>query len=105
MRIMNDMVVQALADYLDESDTPSIGMGQQEFEELSISRWAAVELINAIMDHPFYPAEETIFWFATNMRTYSLLAGGETSKQGLIFLIAADFADEVVTYLKGEQII
>ena len=48
----NDTAVQALLDYLNESDEPEIYWPRHHFEESCFSRWAAWEMIEAIMDHP-----------------------------------------------------
>ena len=47
----NDTVVQALLDYLNESDEPEIYWPRHHFEESCFSRWAAWEMIEAILDH------------------------------------------------------
>lgn len=48
----NDTAVQAFLDYLNESDEPEIYWPRHHFEESCFSRWAAWEMIEAIMDHP-----------------------------------------------------
>ena len=49
----NDTVVQALLDYLNESDEPEIFWPRHHFEESCFSRWAAWEMIEA-----FYGVEQ-----------------------------------------------
>ena len=54
----NDTAVQALLDYLRESDEPEIFWPRHHFEESCFSRWAAWEMIEAILDHPFDDPED-----------------------------------------------
>lgn len=60
----NDTAVQALLDYLNESDEPEIYWPRHHFEESCFSRWAAWEMIEAIMDHPMKDPEDVIEEFA-----------------------------------------
>lgn len=63
----NDTAVQALLDYLNESDEPEIYWPRHHFEESCFSRWAAWEMIEAIMDHPMKDPEDVIEEFAIKM--------------------------------------
>lgn len=96
----NDMAVHALIEYLEESDTPEVYWSQHWFEEISFSRWAAEELINAILDHPMVSAEDTIEEFAIKMTAYSSLSDGTDA--GRIFSIAAKFAYESLELFREE---
>lgn len=96
----NDAVSQALIEYLEESDTPESYWPQHWFEEVCFSRWAAGELIEAIMDHPMVSADETIEAFAIKMLAFSSLSDGTDA--GRIFSIAAKFAYEILE-LFGEE--
>lgn len=97
----NDIAVQALLDYLKESDEPEIFWTQRHFEESCFSRWAAAELIEAILDHPFDDPEDIIEQFTLKMIFYSSVADG--TDEGRIFSIAADFADECLTLFREEK--
>lgn len=97
----NDIAMQALLDYLRESDEPKIFWTQRHFEESCFSRWAAAELIEAILDHPFDDPEDIIEQFALKMIFYSAVADG--TDEGRIFSIAADFADECLTLFREEN--
>lgn len=88
----NDTVVQALLDYLRESDEPEIFWPRHHFEESCFSRWAAWEMIEAILDHPFDDPEDVIEEFTMKMVIFSSIADG--TDEGRIFSIAADFADD-----------
>ena len=57
---MNEAAVRTIIEYLENSDAPELYWPQQWFEEVCFSRWAAEELINAILDHPMAPAKDTI---------------------------------------------
>ena len=76
----NDAAVQALLDYLNESDEPEI---------------------EAIMDHPMEDPEDVIEEFTMKMVIFSSIADG--TDEGLIFSIAADFADECLTLFREEN--
>lgn len=97
----NDTVVQALIDYLNESDEPEIYWPRHHFEESCFSRWAAWEMIEAILDHPFDDPEDVIEEFTMKMVIFSSIADG--TDEGLIFSIAADFADECLTLFREEN--
>ena len=97
----NDTAVQALLDYLRESDEPEIFWPRHHFEESCFSRWAAWEMIEAILDHPFDDPEDVIEEFAIKMVLFSSIADG--TDEGLIFSIAADFADECLTLFREEN--
>ena len=97
----NDAAVQALLDYLNESDAPEIYWPRHHFEESCFSRWAAWEMIEAIMDHPMKDPEDVIEEFAIKMVLFSSIADG--TDEGRILSIAADFADECLTLYREEN--
>lgn len=86
---MNEIAIQALLDYLEE-DGPDVTWPDDEFEQVSYSRWAAGELVNAILDRPMVPIEDTIFQFVLKMHACEVMAHEKPS--GTPFSIAADFA-------------
>lgn len=90
---MIDPAVRALVEYLEVSSAPPEATWPWHwFEEVSFSRWAAEEILNAILDHPTIPAEDTIFEFAMKMTAYKASSDGLASER--IFSIAAEFAYE-----------
>lgn len=89
MNMMNELTVRALLDYLEE-DGPDISWPEEEFDAAAYSRWAASELVNAILDHPAEPAEDTIFEFVLKMQACVVMAREKPT--GIPFSIAADFA-------------
>lgn len=97
----NDAAVQALLDYLRESNEPEIFWPRHHFEESCFSRWAAWEMIEAILDHPFDDPEDVIEEFTMKMVIFSSIADG--TDEGRIFSIAADFADECLTLFREEN--
>lgn len=98
----NDMAVQALLDYLNESDEPETFWPRQHFEESCFSKWAAWELIEAIMDHPLKDPEDVIEEFAMKMLVYGLM-WPKHSEQGMIFKTASDFAFECLELFREEN--
>lgn len=98
----NEMAIQALIEYLEESDEPELYWSKHEFLEVSSSRWAAGELIEAIMDHPFVSAEDTIEAFGLKMLACALM-WSKGSEQGLIFKTASDFAFECLELFREEK--
>lgn len=97
----NDMAVQALIEYLDESDEPELYWSRHQFEEVSFSRWAAGELIGAIMDHPFVSPEDTVEMFGMKMLYFAAISNGTDAER--IFRIASDFAFECLDNFRKEQ--
>lgn len=84
----NETAVIALSEYLCHMDESCVL--DNNFEELCFSKWAASELINAIMDHPLNSAVDTIEEFAIKMLSYSVLSSNAEVRR--IFEIAANFA-------------
>lgn len=100
---MNDRAIQVILNYLEkDSQPPELWMGKREFEELSFSRWTAEELLNAIWDRPFTPAEDTIEAFEIKMKLYALLA--EQRSASRIFSVAAQTAEELLEVITEESI-
>lgn len=89
---MNDAVIRTIIEYLEDSDTPELYWPQEWFDEVCFSRWAAEELITAILDHPMVPAEDTIEEFIIKMEIYASMSQGRNC--GQIFAIAAETAKE-----------
>lgn len=96
----NETAVMSLCEYLYQTDEPEIYWLNEQFEETCFARWAAGELINAIMDHPMVSAEDTIAEFAIKMTAYSALSNGTDA--GRIFEIAANFAYDTLEIFMEE---
>jgi len=97
----NDMAIHALIEFLYETEEPQISWPDDEFEEVSFSRWTAGELIHAIMDHPMVSAKDTIEEFALKMYVFSCMENGR--KAGRIFSIASKFAYETLELFREEH--
>ena len=83
---MNEVVLQALFDYLNETPEPDNFWPKHWFVEVSTSRWIAVELINAILDHPMDSAEDIMEELAIKMTAFHAASDGTKAEQ--IFSIA-----------------
>lgn len=97
----NDMAVEALLEYLGESDEPELHWSKRQFEEASFSRWAAGELIEAIMDHPLVSPEDTVEIFALKTLAFSAMFADTEAER--IFRIASDFAFECLENFREEH--
>lgn len=89
---MRELMVRELLDYLDDDCGPETTWTEDEFDRLTYSRWAASELVTAILDHPMEPVEDIIFDFALKMHACMVVAGEKVS--GDLFCIAAEFASD-----------
>lgn len=104
--MFNNIATQAILEYLEESDVPELYWPRHRFEEVCFSRWAAEELLNAILDHPLVSAEDTIEEFAIKMEIYFSLSVGKDAER--IFSIAAKTAWEIfdsIQHLKTHEIL
>ena len=99
---MNEVVVQALIEYLNDSEEPDAFWPVHWFVELSTSRWIAGELINAILDHPMTPAEDTMEELAIKMTTYHADSDGTNAER--IFSIAERCLWEWLELFREENI-
>lgn len=98
----NDIVLQSLYDYLDSTDgelTVDL-LSDQEFEEVSVARWTAAEVAEAIVDHPFNDPEDILENFALKMMYFRANAEDRPSER--IFAIAAETALEWLDIIKNE---
>lgn len=88
----NDAAMKALLDYLEKSDSSMDFWTCCRFEERCFSRWAACEIIEAIMNHPMVEPENVIEEFLIKMILYSSISTNIGEKK--IFSTAAHFADK-----------
>lgn len=96
----NEMFVMSLIEFLNETGEPEVHWPRHEFDEVSFSRWAAGELMEAIMDHPMVPAMDTIEEFAIKMLAYQASSKGTNAEK--IFKYAADFTYETLDIFREE---
>ena len=99
---MNEVVVQALIEYLNDSEEPDAFWPEHWFVEVSTSRWIAGELINAILDHPMTPAEDTMEELAIKMTDYHADSDGTNAER--IFSIAERCLWEWLELFREENI-
>ena len=66
------------------------------FEEMTYSRWAALEILNKIMDRPLDPPEDVVMDFLLRVALYSQVTG--TPIQQRIFSIAEDTAEDILSF-------
>lgn len=83
---MNEVVVQALIEYLNDSEEPDAFWPEHWFVEVSTSRWIAGEIINAILDHPMDSAEDIMEELAIKMTAFHAASDGTKAER--IFSIA-----------------
>lgn len=96
------MAIESLIQYLCDSPEPEVYWQDHWFEEVCFSRWAAIELINAIMDHPMVSAMKTIEKFASKMDAFWTAADGTDAEK--IFMYAAEFAWGTLDIFRKEYI-
>jgi len=95
--------MKTILDYLEkDSEPPESWLSEQDFEELSFSRWAAGELLNAVWDAPFVPAADTAEEFAIKMKIFALLPDDRPERR--IFSIAAQTAAELLELIEEETL-
>jgi len=100
---VNDKAIKIILDYVEkESEPPELWMSEQDFEELSLARWAAGELLNAVWDAPFLSAKDTVEEFIIKMETYALMSAQHSMRR--IFSIAAQTAVELLEIIEEETL-
>lgn len=97
----NEVVMQTLCDYLSETDDRFLELLSfgGDFDVVTISRWVAGELIEAIFSHPMIQAEVTIENFALKMMAFRTISEERPSER--IFSIAAECALEWFDFFKN----
>lgn len=82
-----------IEDYYPE---PPFNWYTELFEEMTYSRWAALEIVEQLMDHPLDPPEDVVGNFLLKVALYSQVVG--TPVQQRIFSIAEDTAEDVLQF-------
>jgi hypothetical protein len=91
---MNDIAIRLILEYVEKYlFDPTLNWPREEFEKRSYSRWAAYEIIESIMDHPFEQPIDVIDDFYMRMIIFGRAAEG--TKREAIFSCAADAAEEI----------
>ena len=99
---MNEVVVQALSEYLYETGEPEAFWPEHWFVEVSTSRWIAGELIDAILDHPMDSAEDIMEELAIKMTAFHAASDGTKAER--IFSIAEKCLWEWLELFREENI-
>ena len=93
---MNDEAVIKVLRYLEEYlFEPMKNWPKEEFEKRSYERWAAYEIVESLMDHPFATVDMVIDEFILKMISFAHLA--KEKKQQFIFAI--DVAETIRSLL------
>ena len=91
---MTDIAVRLILDYINEClFEPHIKWPKDEFDKRSFSRWAAYEITESIMDHPFEQPIDVIDDFYLKM--IMLGKAAEETKKEAIFFCAAETAENI----------
>lgn len=91
---MNELAAMTIMRYIEEYlFEPEWSWPQAEFYRRTYSRWAAYEILELVLDHPFIPADVVIDEFMLKMLYLSHTA--ENVNNSIMFSIAADAADEI----------
>jgi hypothetical protein len=94
---MNDEAVITVLRYLEEClFEPMKDWPKEEFERRSYERWAAYEIVESLMDHPFATADTVISEFIVKMIYFASLAKEQQKQQ---FIFAIDVAETIQSLL------
>lgn len=95
---MHDEIICAIQDYMDlYLPEPRKGWPKQEIESRSYARWAALELINRLMDNPLEDPEIVVDCFVLEMAMFSHLGG---SAGNHVFATALDTAADILQLIR-----
>jgi hypothetical protein len=94
---VNERVISAILEYMNDMKEPGPHWPKYWFNLRSYSRWAAMEILEAIMDNPLIPAMETVQEFMTKMTTCACCTEDNDIKS--IFYIAYDAGNDILSIL------
>lgn len=93
---MNDVVVTTVMQYINEHlFEPRINWSKVEFRRRTYSRWAAYEIIELLMNHPFDDSELVVEDFILKM-FYCLHVAEGNNKSDFVFLSAIEVAEDIL---------
>lgn len=93
---MNDVAVSITMRYIDENlFEPRIRWSKVEFSRRSYARWAAHEILEVLMDHPFDDSEILIEDFIIKM-FYCIHVAENNDKSSFVFVTAIDVAEDIL---------
>ena len=94
---MSTEAAQKLMAYIEDYYCqPPFVWHERLFEEMSYSRWAALEIVERLMDRPLDPPEVVVEDFLLRVMLYSQVA--KTPTQQRIFSIAEDTAEDILQF-------
>lgn len=93
-------ILTCLFGFLNDTEYMSIRWPKSRFELVSLKRWAASELIEEILDHPYKDADDIVFEFWMQMCCYRIEA--ETDYAVKVFDVAASFAEYLLDTTRKE---
>lgn len=97
---MNELEVRAIRTYISEFlFEPQVNWPQLYFDERCYSIWAANEILQRILDHPFIPASKIIDEFAIKCSYFACFT--ENATANFIFSVALDVADDILDVLRA----
>ena len=93
---MCDTAASIILDYTQEHFfSHSLSWANREFKKRSYQQWAAHEIIERILDHPFDPPLDTIENFSFEMYFYACFSG-EDEERTFMFQTAVETAEEIM---------
>lgn len=93
---MCDVAITIIREYIDKYlFSPSFSWDKHEFKKRSYQQWAAYEICERILDHPFDAPIDTIENFMIEMYMYACY-GDEDESRTFIFQTAVETAEELI---------
>ena len=93
-------ILSTLLGFLCETETLGGHWPKSRFEKASLKRWAAGEMVEAILDHPNTPADDVVFEFWMRMCCYRIEASDEHAAR--VFSVAESFAEHLLDTARKE---
>lgn len=94
---MNERAISVILEYLNDIKEPGPRWPKYWFNLRSYSRWAGMEVLEAVMNNPLTPAIQTVEEFMTEMTTCACCTEDNDIKS--IFYIAYDAANDIYATL------
>lgn len=95
---MDPLLFSKVVNYMDEAlFEPQPNWPLYHFEERSYSRWAATEIITALMDRPLDPPDIVVEEFLLKVTLMASIT--EDSKKRHIFSVAKEIAEDILHLL------
>ena len=99
---MYDAAITIINEYIDKYlFSPSFSWPKYEFKKRSYQQWAAYEICDRIMNHPFEDSITVIENFMLEMSMYACY--GKDKYRNVIFQFAAETAEDVIKYVNEKE--